>query len=505
LYVNTMKGRKEIPNISPRLDLDITQNLPPSKIKKKSTQKNPSSPGANLKIKNIGLYIFVISNIFMRSVDIYNRTGKLEKALDKLKKNKKIIRANKETILEFDKVASTTGIQEGDDPLGVARRQKYVHLLINFSNMLKKDFRKTDKDDMIGVIQELEKRGLSEWTLFTYKTMIKKFYSWLRGCDIREYPPEVKWIRPKIKNGNHKLPEDLLTEKEIKTMLEACENPRDRALVSVLYESGCRISEIAGMRIKDVIPDEHGCIILVTGKTGDRRVRLVFSTRDLVSYIEIHPNREECESPLWIGIGTKNHSKLITHNAFNRILKSVAIKAGVKTYKKEITMKNGKKIIKIFTKVHPHLFRHSRASTLAKNLTDAQLKQIFGWTQGSKMAATYIHLSGRDVDDAILQLNGIIPKEKPTSKLKPIACSICNYKKNSPVATFCGQCARPLSEQAANDLERKIMETAKKVGNYESKMKPHDVSILQKALSPNATNQDYFNLAILLNDIRLER
>ena len=39
------------------------------------------------------------------------------------------------------------------------------------------------------------------------------------------------------------------------------------------------------------------------------------------------------------------------------------------------------------------------------------MKQYFGWVQGSKIASVYVHLSGRDVDKALLRLNGIEVEE----------------------------------------------------------------------------------------------
>ncbi len=66
-------------------------------------------------------------------------------------------------------------------------------------------------------------------------------------------------------------------------------------------------------------------------------------------------------------------------------------------------------------KIHPHLFRHSRATYMANYLTEAQMNQYFGWVQGSGMPAVYVHLSGRDVDDAILKANGFTkPESSPT-------------------------------------------------------------------------------------------
>ena len=75
--------------------------------------------------------------------------------------------------------------------------------------------------------------------------------------------------------------------------------------------------------------------------------------------------------------------------------------------------------------INPHHFRHPRATDLAKKLTEAQLCQYMGWIQSSKEAATYVHLSGRDMDKAILTLHGLAEEEteeehsKKTNALGP--------------------------------------------------------------------------------------
>jgi hypothetical protein len=47
---------------------------------------------------------------------------------------------------------------------------------------------------------------------------------------------------------------------------------------------------------------------------------------------------------------------------------------------------------------------------MANYLTEAQMNAYFGWVQGSGMPSVYVHLSGRDIDDAILKANGVIEK-----------------------------------------------------------------------------------------------
>ena len=81
----------------------------------------------------------------------------------------------------------------------------------------------------------------------------------------------VKDIKTTMKNNRKKLPEELLTRTEIKKMVEASDHPRDKAMISLLYEGGLRIGELASLKIKNVVFDDYGAVIKVKGKTGERR------------------------------------------------------------------------------------------------------------------------------------------------------------------------------------------------------------------------------------------
>jgi ribosomal protein S27AE len=69
------------------------------------------------------------------------------------------------------------------------------------------------------------------------------------------------------------------------------------------------------------------------------------------------------------------------------------------------------------------------------------MKEYFGWTQGSDMPQTYIHLSGRDIDREIMQMYGIADEDSEKTVRE---CSRCfrNYKGDD---SFCPRCGAPLS------------------------------------------------------------
>ena len=64
------------------------------------------------------------------------------------------------------------------------------------------------------------------------------------------------------------------------------------------------------------------------------------------------------------------------------------------------------------------------------------------------MAATYVHLSSRDIDSAILQANGIKPKEQ--EKAKPVNKLCLRYKEINPITLIhCGRCGFSLDTNIA--------------------------------------------------------
>src|SRR2546425_12779087 len=62
--------------------------------------------------------------------------------------------------------------------------------------------------------------------------------------------------------------------------------------------------------------------------------------------------------------------------------------------------------------VYPYIFRHTRLTYLSNHLTEAQLCEFAGWEQGSEIPLNYVHLSGRDVDEALLRVYAIGKKKE---------------------------------------------------------------------------------------------
>jgi ribosomal protein L40E len=69
------------------------------------------------------------------------------------------------------------------------------------------------------------------------------------------------------------------------------------------------------------------------------------------------------------------------------------------------------------------------------------------------MPSTYVHLSGKEVDDAILTMNGIKNEEKKEEhNFKPIMCPRCDTI-NAVDSKHCNKCGGILDMKYAMELE----------------------------------------------------
>ena len=325
-----------------------------------------------------------------------------------------------------------------------------------------KPYETLERADLFGWMSWLNSNGYSPQSIETYRRRAKSFLRWVHGCQSARdlSPPPVNCIV--VPKRKHDLPREVLSKPEIRAMLQICESQRNRALIHVGYESGCRAGELLGMHIRDVELDRYGAVLIVRGKTGARRIRLVESVPDLQLWLNMHPRRSNPDAFLWPN--RPEASRALTVNRVNAILHSLALRAGIRK------------------RVHPHLLRHSRATHLAKVLTEAQLRIYFGWTKQSDVPARYVHLSGRDVDEAILKHYGIAQTDEVLEReLKPQSCSRCQAQ-NPFDALYCMRCSMPLDARAALQLEGQRTEADELVAEVLEEIQRQAPKLVEEAI-----------------------
>jgi len=310
--------------------------------------------------------------------------------------------------------------------IGEHRAVKYISTLKHIAINLNMDFDKVTKKEMEAYIGRLERSDKSNWTKHDYKIAVKKFYAWLNGGKESDL---TDWIKTTLSKRETRLPEELLIEEEVLKLIDSAKSPRDKALIALMWDVGARIGEIANIKIKNLTFDEYGMSVLLNGKTGSRRVRAVWSIQYIMSWLEMHPDKKNNNSMLWVN----SENKTISYQAVRKQLIRITNRA------------------EINKKITPHLFRHSRATFLARHLTEAEMNIYFGWVQGSDMAATYVHLSGRDVDKSILKAHGITVEED-NNKPQVQQCPRCKAV-NGPEALFCFKCGAAMTLKTAMSIE----------------------------------------------------
>jgi site-specific recombinase XerD/ribosomal protein L40E len=355
-----------------------------------------------------------------------------DRLIGSIDSNTTILKENKDAVRRY--ISKARALR-----LNVKTVIKHLYGLQKFLSAIDKGvvLEKATTEDIESAVAKINRLNLSNEVKRSIIVTIKAFYKQTFGEGLY-YPKAVGWLKTSIKRSEKVLPEDLLDEEDILKMIEAANNIRDKAIIALLYDSGIRAGELLSMKRRDIEletePYQH---ITVNGKTGMRKIPIRFSVPYLAQYLNLVKDLKSNE-PLWWNLAQSNRKGQLDYGGFRKMIKQVAEAA------------------KIDKRVYPHLFRHSRASDYANKLTEQQLKVFFGWTGASSMAATYVHLSGRDIDNAVLAANGVKVQESAReTRLKVRECQKCKQS-NAIDALYCVRCGTPLDIKTEMEAEKNI-------------------------------------------------
>jgi len=160
--------------------------------------------------------------------------------------------------------------------------------------------------------------------------ILKKFVRHLREygyTDISE--PQLKKIKIETRYEIDISPADIPTKDDVLKLIGSCRNPRDRGLIALTYESGGRISEVCGLRWKDVTLDERGISITTRNHTkGEKRryIRCVWCRPYVAEWLSNYPVQPvPPDSPVFVTEQGKSIRYGVWRHQFNRILKRSGI------------------------------------------------------------------------------------------------------------------------------------------------------------------------------------
>lgn len=154
--------------------------------------------------------------------------------------------------------------------------------------------------DLRDFFAQQSRRALSYSSIYTEFFSLQNFFTFLQlGKLISKIAPSAISMRCPLRKTPRALSEDA-----VQALINAAKTPRERAIVELLYESGCRVGELTQMKARDI--DFQGRKILVTGKDSTERI-VVFgngAAKSLKAYLNGRQTGYLFENDLRVQRGT---------------------------------------------------------------------------------------------------------------------------------------------------------------------------------------------------------
>ncbi len=226
---------------------------------------------------------------------------------------------------------------------------------------------------------------LSKKTQNYYLIAIRAFLKYMARQEVKTLPAERIELA-KVQERSL----DLITEPELKRLLNApngdsLKDYRDRAILELLFSTGLRVSELCSLS-RDI--DLHSDEISIRGKGG--KVRVVFVSDKAKKVVKDYlSKRKDMDDALFIKLaenlpktmGRKGENLGLTKRSIERIVKELAIKAGISK------------------KVTPHMMRHLFATDLLSNGADLRSVQALLGHANIGTTQIYTHVTDKHLRD----------------------------------------------------------------------------------------------------------
>ena len=226
------------------------------------------------------------------------------------------------------------------------------------------------KDDIRSYLKLLDERKLKSSSISRRISCLRTFYNYLE--DQKMVDGNVfKLIRnPKL---DRKLP-NYLSYEELRIIFDSIDisdsvGLRNRLLIEMLYATGCRVSEIANIKISDINFNNNS--IKIFGKGSKERI--VYFGDYARYYLDIYLSKN-----------INNNSKYLFVNESNDKIDITEIEKIIRDIVHNLTIKSH---------VTPHTFRHTFATHLLNNGADIKTVQELLGHSSLNTTGIYTHVS----------------------------------------------------------------------------------------------------------------
>lgn len=210
-------------------------------------------------------------------------------------------------------------------------RDTYQRELNQFMNWLvdtgrQDNLNQLDRGDILEYKDWL-KNNYSAYTINSYLTSVRKFFSWLESNKI--YPNVAKDIKGVKKPKGHR--RDSLTPDQVREALDSIDRDslkgkRDYALFNLLARTGLRVIEVARAQVGDIRQKSGEAVLWIQGKGRSSKDDFVLLTTETLKPLRAYLSaREEAEEddPLFISLSNRNYGGAMTTRSISRVVKNI--------------------------------------------------------------------------------------------------------------------------------------------------------------------------------------
>lgn len=195
---------------------------------------------------------------------------------------------------------------------------------------------------------------------------LKAIFGWFYEEELLPKNPTLKLKEPKQPNRIPKA----LTVDEVESLRDSCETLRQHALIELFFATGCRLSEIRLLN-RDDIDFQRGAVT-VFGK-GSKEREVYFGAKARIWLKRYLKSRKDDDPALFVTI---NKPHRLSGHAIQDEFKAVAKRCGLEA------------------KVHPHVLRHTLATTLINQGAPLMVVQSILGHEKAESTLRYAVLSG---------------------------------------------------------------------------------------------------------------
>jgi len=225
-------------------------------------------------------------------------------------------------------------------------RATYLKAVEEFAGLLgvrsAEDLAKLTQVHVIAFRDHLAKLGAAPSTIYNRLSAVSSLFKHLCEQGATRINPTVGVRRPKVHQGRVRTP--VITPQQVRAMLDAPDvsklaGLRDCAVLHVLFFTGCRISEVVNLKVRDFYQDGGYWVLDFVVKGGKRNKIAIHQELRLVldNYLAAAGHRADRESPLLQAAQARFQKGLPltrkrVHDIFHRYARKAGLPEGVRPH-----------------------------------------------------------------------------------------------------------------------------------------------------------------------------